>query len=92
MKKGKTAFLSLLLGAVMLFTGLSAAAKEPSLNCAAATEAQDGVFGKKKKKKDCDCPGNKKNRRKVARERRKNRTAVIVPVRAVPHAGPALLG
>jgi hypothetical protein len=83
MKKGKTSFLSLLLGTIMFVTGVSAAATEPYPNRAAATEAQDGIFGKKKKKKDCDCPGNKKNRRKVARERRKNGTAVLVPVRAV---------
>lgn len=92
MKKRKIALLSLLLGATLLFTGVSATAKEPSVIRAANGQAQDGIFGKKKKKKDCDCPGNKKNRRKVARERRKNRTAVLVPVRAVPQATPALLG
>ena len=90
MKKGKTVFLSLLLGTMMLVTGVSAAATEPSLNRAATNEAQDGIFGKKKKKKDCDCPGNKKNRRKVARARRKNRTAVIEIPRAV--VSPARVG
>jgi hypothetical protein len=85
----KKAVLSLLLGVSMLLPGAADATESVSYPASPQTEAQDGIFGKKKKK-DCDCPGNKKNRRKVARARRKNRTAVLVIPRAV--ASPARIG
>jgi hypothetical protein len=89
MNTGKKAFLSLLLGGSLFFAEAAGATPSVSFPESPRTEAQDGIFGKKKKK-DCDCPGNKKNRRKVARARRKNRTAVLVIPRAV--AAPARIG
>ena len=89
MNTGKKAFLSLLLGVSLLLPGAADAAEPVSAPESPATTAQDGIFGKKKKK-DCDCPGNKKNRRKVARARRKNRTAVLVIPR--PATSPAQIG
>ena len=85
MNTGKKAFLSLLLGVSLLLPGAAGATESGSSPESARSEAQDGIFGKKKKK-DCDCPGNKKNRRKVARARRKNRTAVLVMPRTVAPA------
>jgi|GEM_PF-5003932 len=89
MNTGKKAFLSLLLGVSLLLPGAADAAEPDSAPESPATQAQDGIFGKKKKK-DCDCPGNKKNRRKVARARRKNRTAVLVIPRTA--TSPAQIG
>jgi hypothetical protein len=89
MNTGKKAFLSLLLGIGLLLPEVAGATEPISSPESPRTEAQDGIFGKKKKK-DCDCPGNKKNRRKVARARRKNRTAVIEIPRAV--VSPARVG
>jgi len=92
MKTGKTKVWSLLLmGALLLTETGHATAAESFAGESVRAEAQDGIFkNRKKKKKDCDCPGNKKNRRKVARERRRNRTAMhLLPVSV---ASPALLG
>jgi hypothetical protein len=85
MNTGKKAFLSLLLGIGLLLPEVAGAAEPVAAPESPRTEAQDGIFGKKKKK-DCDCPGNKKNRRKVARARRKNRTAVLVIPQAIAPA------
>jgi hypothetical protein len=51
------------------YTNFSVENSQPS------QQTDGGLFKRKKKKKDCDCPGNKKNRRKVARERRSRNTA-----------------
>ena len=82
----KKAVLSLLLGVSMLLPGAADATESVSYPASPQTEAQDGIFGKKKK--DCDCPGNKKNRRKVARARRKNRTAVLAIPRTATSPAP----
>ena len=82
MNTGKKAFLSLLLGVSLLLPEVAGATEPTTAPDGPRTEAQDGIFGKKKKK-DCDCPGNKKNRRKVARARRKNHTALLVIPRVV---------
>lgn len=85
LNSGKKTFLSLLLGVSLLLPGAAGATETGTSPESPRSEAQDGIFGKKKKK-DCDCPGNRKNRRKVARARRKNRTAVLVMPRAVAPA------
>ncbi len=90
MNTGKKMFLSLLLGVSLLLPGTADATESIAFSESPFTEAQDGIFGKKKKK-DCDCPGNKKNRRKVARARRKNRTAILVTPVAITTA-PARIG
>jgi hypothetical protein len=81
MNIGEKSFLTLLLGVSLLLPGAAEATESVSYPENPRSQVQDGIFGKKKKK-DCDCPGNKKNRRKVARARRKNRTAILV----IPHA------